>query len=146
MRPNTQYPPTCLEQQSIGQTVSRNISSNFVLPIQSIIVWHPKMPAAAVPEAPVNEDSEAFTAKDKIRATWQRLVTPPACNMVGAENCDQFQLRVSVPFRTDGSHYPGAFFSGENVCHKATLAARMDASSFMLLAVFCGWRMFRQID
>jgi hypothetical protein len=132
MRPHTKNAPTGLAQSAIGQAVSRSVSGDFVFPIRPIVVRHPKMPAAAVPEASVNEDSEAFAAKDEIRASWQRLVSPPASNPVCAENCDQFQLSACVSFRADCSHYPRAFFSGENVCHKVTLAERMDAPALSI--------------
>lgn len=66
--------------------VSGGIAGDFASPILAIGLWHPAVPAAAVPKTPINEDDETSMPKDKIGTARKRLVPTPAGNSVGAED------------------------------------------------------------
>jgi hypothetical protein len=74
-----------------------------------IVVRHPKMPAAAVPEATVNEDSDALRPENEVGVTGEWLVSPPASNAGSTQNGRQFQFRVFVATGADGGHDLRAF-------------------------------------
>jgi len=83
----------------------------------AVALGHPAVPAAAVPEAAVNEYGQALTAEHEIRAAWQGLVPTPAGDPGGAENGGQSKLGVFVPFRADCGHYLRTLLLCQDIGH-----------------------------
>ena len=80
------------------------------------------MPAAAVPEAAVNEDGKALAAKDEIGMAGHGLVPAPAGDAGGAEDGRQLQFGGFVAARADGSHDLAALLLCEHVGHEGSVA------------------------
>ena len=80
------------------------------------------MPAAAVPETTVNEHGEALCAENEIGLARQRLLPPPAGDVVGAENGGEFEFRVFIAVRTNRRHHLRPLLLAENICHSASIS------------------------
>jgi len=78
---------------------------------QAKVLWAP------VPEASVNEDSEAALRERKIWATWKVELPPPTSDPgLSKEACDE-GLGGLVAFSKDAPHDPRAFGPGNGVDH-----------------------------
>lgn len=84
--PNPQHTPARLAQQAAFGAVSGRVSGNLCLPISAVVMRHPAVPAAAVPEAAVHKEGEAVFGKDEVRLPWHWTVPAPACDSVGAKD------------------------------------------------------------
>jgi len=72
MTPNAQHTPTAVSELTARLSVSNDIASNFSLPILSIMLRHPTMQTASVPETAIHENHQALSQKYKVRVTRQR--------------------------------------------------------------------------
>jgi len=115
--PNSDHSPTKTFEGLIVASVSADVSTDLLLPINLIALRHSQVAVASMPEATINENREALFPKHKVRFAVQSLVSPPSLNAVCPEYGDEFQLRVFVPTTTDTGHAPRAFCFGENVSH-----------------------------
>ena len=104
--------------------------------VLAISLWHPTVPAAAVPKATVNEDSEPGAPKDEVGPAWEALVTTPAGDSLGTEDGRELQLGGFVAARADGGHDLAAPCLCEYVGH----FSRSGTSPASLVDSYHGWR------
>ena len=72
-----------------NKAVAGDVAGNFTPPVRPVGSRDPGMLWAAVPEAAVNEDGQALSAKDEIGVAGKRLVATPAGNAGGAKDGSQ---------------------------------------------------------
>jgi len=73
-----------------GCIISRYIPSNFQPPVLPIVLRHPAMPSAPMPETSIHKNSQAFTPENKVGFAWQLLAPPPARDSIRPQNGNQF--------------------------------------------------------
>jgi hypothetical protein len=86
------------------------VAGDFVLPILAVSTGHTAVPWAAVPEAAVNEDSQALTAENEVGAARERLVATPAGDAGGTQDGNQLEFGGFIATRADSGHDFGALF------------------------------------
>jgi hypothetical protein len=57
-----------------------------------------------VPEAAIYKNRQPLFAENEIRISKQRQMSPPACDFMLTEDCDEAHFRCLVPFRANRSH------------------------------------------
>jgi len=80
------------------------VAGDFRIPVPQARLGHPAMSLATVPEAPIDEHSEALVAKKEVGSAEKRLMAAPASDAMSAEDGGQLQLGIFVARRADGSH------------------------------------------
>jgi hypothetical protein len=86
MPPNAYNLPTFGAKKPDVLAVPCGSAADFGLPVLAVVMGHAAVPAAAVPETPINENCEAGSAEDKVRAPMERLVAAPAGDASAAEH------------------------------------------------------------
>jgi hypothetical protein len=86
MFPDAENSPASVAKQPGCATVTGSVAGNFVLPILAVSPGHAAVPTAAMPEAAINEKSEALAGENEVGAAGQWLVPPPAGDVGGAQN------------------------------------------------------------
>jgi hypothetical protein len=94
--PDAKNPPPHAAKKAGCATVAGAVASDFTIPIFAISSGHSAMPATAMPEAAVHEDSDAVTPEDKVRTTGQPIVSSPTIDAGGAQNGRQPELSLFV--------------------------------------------------
>ena len=89
MSPDPEDAPTGSPEALVGGLVPERIARDLLLPIWPVVRWHSAMPAAAMPEAAVNEYCQTLTAEDEIGVAGKRLVATPAGDAGGSEDGGQ---------------------------------------------------------
>lgn len=97
MFPYPVNPPTHGAEKRIDLAIAALVASDFGGPISKVCFGHPAMESATMPKAAVNKKSKPLAAKDKIRPAWERLVTTPTSDMVGAEDGYEPQFCSLIP-------------------------------------------------
>lgn len=87
--PHAKNSPSFAPQDSSDFTVTCFGSGNFRNPEIHARFWHPTVPRAAVPEAAINKDGDAFIPEHKVRFSRKSLVAPPTLDAVPSENRDE---------------------------------------------------------
>ena len=122
MSPDPKDAPTGLFEHFISSPIPEHIAGDFVLPVPIVFRWQSTVPAAAVPEAAVNEYGQTLLAEDEIRVTGNGLVPAPAGDASRAEYDRQLLFRGPIAFRADGGHDLAALLLCEHVGHGESLA------------------------
>ncbi len=97
--------------------ISLDVSFDFSHPVGSMRRGQAKVLWTPVPEASVNEDSEATLRERKIRATWKVEMPPPTSDPCLSKEARDEGLGGLVAFPKDASHYPRAFGPGNGIDH-----------------------------
>jgi len=84
--PNSKNAPAFGAEEAVCTAVTGGVEGDLALPVIAIALWHAAVPAAAVPEAAIDEDGEAGALEDEIRAAGEGLVATPARDAVGAKD------------------------------------------------------------
>jgi len=117
MFPQPDDAPTAPSQHDPDTAVSFSVSGNFRIPKAKPGLWHPTVPAAAMPETPINKNCEACFAENEVRTAREWLVSAPAFYPGGAEDRGQLKLSGFVPFGANGCHLQGPLFLSDRVGH-----------------------------
>src|SRR5437016_5248487 len=117
MAPKSDNAPACLSECFGGGVVTRNVPGYFASPVVPVVLRHATVPPAAVPEAPVYEDSKPGVPEHKIRMAEQRLMPAPARDASSAEDGNKPKLRGFVSARANSGHDLGALRLCDGVGH-----------------------------
>lgn len=97
--------------------ISLDVSFDLSDPVGLIGRGHAKVPWAPVPEASVNEDSEATLRERKIRATWKGGLSPPTSDASFSKEAGDEGLGRFVAFSEDAPHDPRTFGPRNGIDH-----------------------------
>ena len=117
MLPNPNHVPSTLAQNPVVPPITGLVRVYLPTPILRIGLRPSAVFRATVPEAAVDKNGQADRGQDEVRAAGQRLVTPPARDVGGAQDGREFQLCVLVAAGFDGGHDLAALYLCENVGH-----------------------------
>ena len=66
MLPDSKDSPSGLLEAAVRFSIPTDVPADLALPVCAVVLRHSQMPTAAMPEAAIHEDCEAFVAEDEI--------------------------------------------------------------------------------
>jgi hypothetical protein len=90
MSPDSKNSPSSLLKMTGGCIISLHIPRNFKPPVLPIVLRHPAMPSAPMPETSIHKDNQAFAAKNEVGFAKQLLVSLPARDSIRPKDGNQF--------------------------------------------------------
>lgn len=117
MFPNSDDTPAEFAQLTIHAAIACFIVGKFLFPEGPVAGRRLAVLGATVPETTVNENGDTSCVEHEVRFPENRLVAPPAGDMMPAEEFHQGDFRVLIAVSTNAGHDLRAFGLGENVGH-----------------------------
>jgi len=117
MLPDSDNLPPQGFQSSVYQLVPRSVLLKLRSPEQLVVQRKFEMSWTTVPEATVHKYSDTAATEYKVRSAEDRLIPPPAFQVMLSKQKDERKFGRLVPLALDTSHHGGPLGFGEDISH-----------------------------